>query len=260
MKLPLLGLALLVSWMGAVGAAAQEIARKYAVVSLIGDSISVVTYHGSTASSLDRNRTESLPVSDRVFDKAALVATQEALERIEPRSTVLLLAVSSPSLYTDQERFFDGTRLALPEELVGVARREHATHMLLLTKHRGEARLQAQDEKLGSGMLAGIGFYIDRRLPTRNPSTGERGMGFLAPFVYAQMSLVDLATLRVDRQQTITATATLSPAGNPASSDPWYALSAPQKVDVLSRMVTQEVLRAVPALVAPSGAARDSRN
>ena len=45
------------------------------------------------------------------------------------------------------------------------------THLLLLTRHRGEGRIRTADGTIGIGRLEGLGFYVDRE--TRMP--GERG-------------------------------------------------------------------------------------
>ena len=51
---------------GTVHAQSSNEARKYAVLSLIGDALTVITYQPSTGSSLDTNRSESISMPDRV--------------------------------------------------------------------------------------------------------------------------------------------------------------------------------------------------
>jgi len=84
----------------------------------------------------------------------------------------------------------------------------------------------------------------------RRSDTRERGIGFLAPFVYIRLSLVDLKAAVVVREQVVTASATLSAAQAKNGFDPWDALNPAQKVETLGRMIEREVARVVPALIA----------
>ena len=224
--------------------------RKYAVLSLIGDTVNVVVFQMSTGSLLDRNRHESFPVPDTVFDRAALLAAEESLKRIDAQSSVSLFSARSPDLFSEQWKLFDGLRIVLPDELNTTIKNAGATHLILMTKHRGEASLEAQSRKLGSGMLEGVGLYVDRQTRLRRSDTRQAAQGFLAPFVYVKISFVDLASSTVIRQQVITSTTTLSAARSNEGFDPWEVLTAPEKIDTLRRMVVLEVTRVVPLLVA----------
>jgi hypothetical protein len=237
--------------MAVAGARAEEVAapRTYAVLSLVGDSMNVVSFQMATGSNIDRNRHESIPVPDRTFDTAALIAVNDSLKRINSQNSAVFFVASSPGLFKDQAKLFDGRRLVLPDELSVGIKKAGATHLLLLTKHRDEARLQAAGEKLGSGTLEGIGFYIDRVKPMQQSDTGQEGRGFLAPFVYMKISLVDLATSTVARQQVAMSTNVYAATRTKDGLDPWDVLSVKQKVDVLRQMISDEVARIVPLLV-----------
>src|SRR5882672_4015577 len=223
-------------------------ARKYAVLSLIGDALSVISYQPRTGSSIDTNRHELIPITDGSFDKTALMATDAALRKIDAQASVVLLTSSSQSLYQEQEKLFSGSQLVLPDEIATVLKSSGATHLIILTKYRGEARLQAAQFNLGSGKLTGLGFYVDRQYRLSRSDTGERSVGFLAPFVYFKISLVDVATLAVLREEIATATTTLS-AARSKDADPWNVLTPGQKVERINSMTRGEVSRAVPVLV-----------
>jgi hypothetical protein len=126
-----------------------------------------------------------------------------------------------------------------------------ATRLLLLTKHRDEADLRAtNDENLGTGMLDGIGFYLDTVMPMTYTDTGESGRGFIAPFVYVRISLIDIATARLIAQK-IVKSSKLHVAGRRREAiDPWDVLTPSEKVDTLRSMIEEEIARAVPALAA----------
>ena len=225
------------------------VARKYAVLSLVGDALNVVTYFRHTAGGVDPLSRESLPLPGPALDNAALLAAEDALRKSDPRASVVLLAPSSRALYTEQQGLFDGTRLKLPGELGAALHGSGATHLVLLTKHRGEARLRTAIGNVGSGKLEGLGFYVDRQMRLRRGDTGESGQGFVAPFVYVRCSLVDVATLAVQREEIAMAAEAYSAARSTATANPWDALTPAQKVSIIRQMLVAEVGRAVPALV-----------
>lgn len=66
-------------WMASAIAGPDAGQRKYAVLSLIGDSLTVVTYRPSTGSHLDQNVQQTVVLPDAIFDQAALLAVDEAL-------------------------------------------------------------------------------------------------------------------------------------------------------------------------------------
>jgi hypothetical protein len=223
--------------------------RKYAVISLIGDSLTVVTYRPGTGSQLDRNVRETIALPDAGFDHATLLAAGEALKGAEPSGSVSLLQLPSVGLGTDQRRLLDGQQFAPPEELTVALKKEGATHLLLITKHRAEANLQTSHSKTGSGMLEGLGYYIDRQLRMQRSDTGEVGIGFLAPYAYFKVSLIDLASSTVLKQHAVVATTTVSSARNSEGVDPWGALSPTQKITTLLGLVKREMPIAVTDVV-----------
>ena len=224
-------------------------AQKYVVLSLIGDAMTLVTYRASVGSMLDRNDHQSVPLGDPAFDRAAAKAVEDALLRVDRENSVIVLGSSSPDLFTDQARLFDGTRVVLGDELGTSLRNSGASQMILITKHRGEARVQMRRGSSGGGYLEGLGFYIDRQMQTRRVDTGESGTGFLGPFVYIKVSLVDLASATVLREDIISASRGFS-AARSETNDPWSALTADQKALMLTRVLQGELGRVVTRIVA----------
>jgi hypothetical protein len=79
-----------------------------------------------------------------------------------------------------------------------------------------------------------------------------RSVGFLAPFVYVDVWLIDVATGTVTRRAAITSGHTIGTSNNPEGVSPWDALSTQEKVATLKRMLAQELAAVVPALVTGS--------
>ncbi len=234
----------------AEGQAAQSGGRSYAVVSLVGDKINVVAHRMATGSNTDQNARESMPVTEGLFDKDALLAADDSLKRAEPGATVRLLAVASPALFENQSRFFEGDKVALPGNVMNQIRSAGTTRLILITKYHHEARLRLRANFVGSGFLEGLGFYIDRSLQVIDAQTRETSRGFLGPFVYIELRLIDLSTSTVLRTKAVTESNTFTTARSASAVDPWDALTSAEKLDTLRNMLSSEVERAIPELIA----------
>jgi len=224
--------------------------RRYAVLSLVGDQFNVVSYVQQVGRATDTNRHAAIALPDTSMDVAALRAADDALRAEDPAAKVSLLSASSQKQYDGQDKFFDGSRVVLPPDVLEPVRQTRSTHLVLITKRRGETRIEAgQGARLGSGYLEGIGFYIDRVTETHRGDTGQRATGFLAPFVYANASLIDLGSGSVVASAPISSTRFISAARTQEGFDPWDSLTGAQKVEVIKAMISKEVRTAVAELV-----------
>jgi len=245
-------------WIGALLLAASAVTWAadvprpgYAVVSLIGDKLSVVTHEASTGTTIERNRTQALPVGGGVFDAEAMTQVEAALKRLDAGARVTLYDLSSPAMFEQQDRFVEGGRLKFSPAVVAAMRKDGATHLVLITKLLSTAQLQAgEHESLGSGQLQGLGFYIDRAVEMIRFTTGETGRGFFAPYVFAKVSLIDLASLQVVSEARIKANQSAASVGVAQSPDAWDALTSKGKIDALKELIDEHVPKAVEALLA----------
>jgi hypothetical protein len=226
-------------------------APKFAVLSLIGDKINVVTFQPTVNSKMDRNIKQSAAIPDASFDVTALRAVQAGIKELKGPGEVLLYRSPSIELFGDPWALFDGTKLRLPPDLVAAMQKDGASHLLLVTRNRQGAQLKMINGSVGSGRLEGIGFYIDRQMYVQDSRTQESGQGFLAPYTYLQLSLIDLANAEVLQQQSISSSQTFTSAHSDGGFDPWQALSPADKIGSLEQMIETELRDALPALIAP---------
>jgi hypothetical protein len=226
-------------------------AQKYAVVSLIGESLTITTFQPTTGSRLDTNIKETFVMPDSQIDRAALLAAEGAIKKVDPAATVVLLEVAALREMAEQRRLLDGEQFVAPQDLGLALKDAAATHLFLITKHRAEAALQAQRSKLGSGPLQGLGFYVDNQKRTRRSDTNESGQGFLAPYAYFKVSLIDLASSKLIKQHVVTATTTLSAARNANGIDAWGVLTTAQKIKMLVNFIQREMPVAAEKVMAP---------
>ena len=244
-----------VTWLVSVflvlGTAHAAEGRKYAVLSLIGDGMLISEWVPSTGARLDNNQKTFIPISEGVFDKAALLSINGALKKIDPAAAPVLLFARERSLYEAQNRMLDanGKTVDLFEHVRVLLRGQNATHLILVTKLRHEARLKMADQTVGTGTLEGVGFYIDSSMRTKFNQTGEMGSGLLAPFAYFRVELIDLARGAAVSEQRVVASTTTS-ALSTTAEHAWNALSGSEKVRILREMVTDETAAVIPKLVA----------
>jgi hypothetical protein len=221
--------------------------EKLALVSTIGDTMTVVVYRPSVGSNLEQNRRQVFPMPDTTFDDTAIAAAKQAIGRL-PVATPMVVVVPTMDAAARESTASAG-RLQASAGMKAALQASGASHLLLLTKHRSLTMLKLRHSSTGSGHLEGLGFYIDRSLRTKRADTGQPATGFLAPYAYFQVALVDLATWDILKLETVLASSTVSAARVEDGVDPWDALSASDKVSALQKLIRNETARVVPLLL-----------
>jgi hypothetical protein len=228
-------------------ARAADDGRVVAILSLIGDGLTIVVRGATVGTSIERNAQSVIKVGTPALDRAALFAAEDAVKRSWPGARTAMLEVKDPAVYAAQSHAIeeDGAVGRVLPALGPVLAGSGATHLVLFTKQSGEAMLQVRNARIGTGRLEGLGFYVDRatRLMDRN---GDEYVGFLAPFAYFRVSLVDVSTGKVLGEQKVYASQVT---GTSYLSHPWDNMTAQEKMNSLQQMVRQHAARAVPALL-----------
>ncbi len=230
-----------------------EVAPTYAVLSLIGDRLDAVTYQPQAGTLLEANSHAPILLGAAdVLDMTALRETNKALRAAAPVNDVALLAASAPAIYADESRLFEGTKVKLPPDIELAVSQTRAQRLVLITKHRGEAHLKSKHGSVGNGQIEGLGFYVDTVHRIRDEDNPDRTPGFLAPFVYIDLTLVDTGTHTIVRQTTITASEIVTLSRKVAGANAWDALTPADKMAALGRLLTDSIDEAIPQLVHPS--------
>ncbi|HUI98931.1 MAG TPA: hypothetical protein VLY46_01795 [Usitatibacter sp.] len=228
--------------------AAQNV---YAVMSLVGDGLLVVRHRPVTGTSLPDTVHEFLPVKDPIFDRTALLAVDEAVGKAEPGAKTVLLGADASLVEAQSRALADDD----PARSIAAAVRARlpatgATRLILVVKSRHPAWIEFGESHVGSGMLEGLGYYIDDAvLPLDRQTTGDTDVGLLAPFAYFTVALVDLASGKVVAEKSVHAARSVSEKFSQTLS-PWDALTAEQKVSFVRDLLRRELAGAVPALLA----------
>jgi len=233
-----------------VPAWATEAPRTYAAMSLIADGLRNVGHEGTTGSLLANNPRVMSPLDFDVLELPALRAVLGAVMAADKNAKVMPLKITDAAVYARQGDFIDGGRAVLPGELLEPLRQSAITHLVLVTRHRAEARMDSGVLTLGSGTVEGVGFYLDREYQLRQQERSEVTTGYLAPFVYLKASLIDLKTLRVVNTQVSTYGRVWTASGKDVGADPWTILGDAEKIRVLREMIQKQVTSAVTKLLA----------
>lgn len=234
--------------MTATAAAAEP--RAFAAISLVADELRMVGQEVVTGSALNNNPVETLSVGFDLIELQSLSALADAILKADAVATVAPVKLTEPRYYATRMDSEQGARASLPEDLVSMLRKGKVSHLVLLTKHRSEARMNTGINLLGTGYVEGLGFYVDRDTPLRQSGTSEVAKGFLAPYVYVRFSLIDVATLAVLRTEVVSDGRVLTAHGTKVGGDPWQILSPAEKVETLRRMVRAQTEAVVPRLLA----------
>jgi len=124
-------------WTPSYGGASEGESRTYAVISLIGDKISIVGHQSTTGSNMDRNRQGSIAVDGRALDNMAVLAAINAIKRLDARAATVALTSSNATLYELQNELFEpqDRSVALLAALKELVHSQNATHLVLIIKH-----------------------------------------------------------------------------------------------------------------------------
>ncbi len=228
-------------------------ARRYAVLSLIGDRLLISQYVPATGSRTDTNVREWIQLEDPALEKTSLLAIHQALKKLDPDGKPVLLFAQDGRIYTGQDKVLDagGSSLNMLEYVRGLLKGQDVTHLILVTKLRHEAQIQLTGSTIGSGMLEGLGFYVDPYIKVLNPKTLDFGRGLVGPFAYFKVTLVDLAPGTVMKEERVVGSTSAGVAEFKDGTDPWAGLSSETKVKLLQGIIRREMARVIPLVVKP---------
>jgi tRNA-binding EMAP/Myf-like protein len=120
---------------------------------------------------------------------------------------------------------------------------------VLITKISYDGIPDLQKPFIGSRTLEGVGFFVGRTAPATGANPMSAGPGFLSPFAYFEVSLVDLGSGRVVKEERGLASDSIS-ATSTDTGNPWDALSGSEKVRKLTDLVSRELAIVMPKVLA----------
>lgn len=224
-------------------------ARRYALMSLIGDKLQIATAKAIDSAMVDRIERNHLPLTDATIDRTAMQAANDAIKSVQPTMVPVLLEAKDAVFFNDQETLTDvATGRPLLAKLRDQLKNTGVTHLIVVLKDRYDGVPDLQRAFVGSRELEGVGFFIGRTASPLAANPSMPGPSFLAPFAYFRVALIDLGSGILLRQERAQASSAIS-AEQSMSGNAWEVLNAQQKVQVLQDMIRREMARVIPALL-----------
>ncbi len=226
----------------------------YGVLSLIGDKLTIIVAQPQVGSNLDPNRHRVVAIEEPVFDNIALRATVDAVRATRPAAELAAINTRSPVLFEKQRDLFveNNEVLSVPDAILAALQAlqaQQATHLILITKHRDETKIQMANITDGAGRLEGLGFFLDGSTETRDASTGLVGRGYISPYAYFRIALIELPSRKIVSRRNITATMPFTSGRAPTGDDPWTALTPTEKVQAIEVLIKREIARLLPSML-----------
>ncbi len=225
----------------------------YGVLSLIGDKLTIIVAQPQIGFNLDPNRRRIVPIEEPIFDSIALRATVDAVRATRPAAELAAINTRSPVLFEKQRDLFveNGDVLSVPDAILGALQAQQATHLILIAKHRDETKIQLTNIADGAGRLEGLGFFLDGSTETRDAETGHTGRGYISPYAYFRLTLIELPSRKIISRRNITATMPFTSGRAASGDDPWTALTPTEKVQAIEALIKREIARVLPGMLTP---------
>ncbi|MBI5719183.1 MAG: hypothetical protein HZC37_16070 [Burkholderiales bacterium] len=221
------------------------------VFSLLGDGIEVTVAPAPTDTRTDTARRENFEYRNIGFDVIAGREVREAVGKLRPGVSVISFGTNTTLPAAEQRHIATGARDgALPPWILQAVRDRRLSHVLLLTRQRGDVKLvTATNTSIGRGRVDGIGFYLDAEYKVRDVNTGVVANGALGSHVLVELTLMDTDSAQVVRSHTIDEQFLIGQLESKAAVDPWSYLTAEQKVALLREGLAQALKRVLPELL-----------
>ncbi len=243
---------------GLAAAQAPAGGPRVAVLSLIGDRLLIVERQMRTGSHVDRNTRDFVDLPTDVLDLRAAKDFEDMLRQAKPGVQAAAIRSRDPALKALQQEVVEGSRPArdIAERLRPALQAQGFTHLALLTRQRGAAKIRVADGSIGVGRLEGLGFYVDRWALLQREDTGQVGSGYVAPFAYYRATVVDLASGAVLAEAYTGEAAAFSTNRSDTATNAWDAMTAEEKTASLGQFVRLGLQGIVPALAGKIPATR----
>lgn len=232
---------------------AADAGRSYAVMSLVGNAITVHTIRPGVGIRTESETRTVLPIREQVFDTAALGAADTAIKATQPGAKIVLMLTQDEGLYKAQNAMFaaPGANKDNLDYLFGLLKDRGVSHLLLITKEYDNAHFKVTNGFTGKGTLDGLGFYIDDTLDFRNSDDASASTGMLGPFAYLRVRLIDVRTLAVLKEAKAThSDIVVRPSASPNAMEMWTSMPSQEKIERLQDLIGKALKQAVPEVLA----------
>lgn len=230
--------------------AVEAPAETYAILSLVGDRISIVAETQAVGTHLEQGPQQVVALPDSGLDDFAAITAKAAIEKARPGASVVAFRAKDRALYALRDSWLDADAIQVQKLLSIVAEQIEPSpdgRLLLIAPYRNELEMQTDRNYIGSGRVSGLGFYVNSTMRFRDES-GQTGNGFLGVFAHFQLVLINIQAKTVEAQRRAVIGATVA-AARAKDGTAWNALSATEKISALESLMKREIERLLPAML-----------
>ncbi len=208
--------------------------KTIAIVSIIGDTVSVVSQQKQTGRLVNANRKQTVDLPEQGIDSDIMSVADNVVKKLCSNCKTALLKVKAVETPEEGEKMLPG--------LLGAAKNAKADRLIVLTKHREDARIDYNGQTKGSGKLTGLGFYLDGSSEMKDEKTLAITNGFLGPFTYFKLHVIDVNTGDVLYSQGLTSGKAYT-VNEKETFGVWNAIPDDKKIPVLLEMIKAQLDR-----------------
>jgi hypothetical protein len=235
--------------------AQAEPPRQVAVAALAGDSFLVNRYQTQTGTRISTNANERIALPGNGVNGILALMAEKEIKKVCSSCTAIMLG-SNARISELQTKVVSGQTSidSLIVPFLDAAKQAKASHLILITRQRGEVAPQFIEGKSGYGKVDGLGFFLDNTVAVNSVETGARAQGYMGLFSYLRFLLIDVVNERIVDDKFSRSNRVFANYENKGGSDrAWDTLSSEEKVEALERMARKDIEEIVPPLLAAAG-------
>jgi hypothetical protein len=207
-----------------LAASGEAATQDYAIASLVGNQISYAYAHTAIETRIAK-QFPAQPVTEPVFNEAALQAIAAVLRRADAQRKLVWLSISDAAIVekANSAPAPGGAEFsAIVDPIAAAARSNGASRMIVVLPSRLDVMIPSNVGNAGTGKAAELGVYLNPATRARRSEGEQVGYGFLALFANFQIVVVDAASGQVLASDGVAKGQGYSSAGAPGA-DPFHA-------------------------------------
>lgn len=230
---------------------AAQTGATYAILSLIGDAIEIVTPRSSTGTQLQLSDRDEVPIDNAALDDVAVGAADAAIGERFPQARRLRVSIRDKRLFALQDRLLDGgTDTDGMRRLLRTALEPtQATHLVLVCKHRADASFEVESVRTGGGKVRGLGFYLGATSNLHRIGHNELEAEYIAAYASIAVAVVSAPALQAAPEHVAFESEVKALADAQEAGSAWQAMTPDQKMRSLGRAIDRAVFAATRSAV-----------
>jgi hypothetical protein len=204
---------------------------------MLGDRIELTVAEPVRNVIANRFERRSVDVPQARFDAVAMQKLREVAQSLHGQARLHFYR-SRELLAVEQQRqvVADARAGGLPAWIVQTVEQQRLSHVLLVTRETVPTQARTGGpgtHTVGRGTVSGLGWYVDPTYMVANSETRVMSGGLLIPHVVLRLTLMDVDSAAVVRNELLDEQWVSAPRQALAQSDPWSQIDDNEKVQTL---------------------------